>query len=318
MLFFLYGPDTYRSWQKLQEMAARYKKIHKSGLNLLFLDLENEQFDDFKNKLRSSSMFREKKLFILTQAFSNKQFQENLLDMFGHPTSNRQNIIVFYEKGVPDKRSRFFRFLKTKAKCQEFNLLTPGRLSRWTEKEISRLGAKIAPSALNKLVGYIGPDLWRMQNEIKKLAAYQTAEPGLHTFEITAQDVELLVKPKIETDIFKTIEAMSGKNKKLALCLLQEHLKKGDSALYLLAMLAYQFRNLLSICDLLRRGTAYHLLAKKAGLHPFVVKKTHQQAKNFNLPKLKKIYQKLFNIDLQVKTGKIDPEMALDLLISDL
>jgi DNA polymerase III delta subunit len=51
-------------------------------------------------------------------------------------------------------------------------------------------------------------------------------------------------------------------------------------------------------------------------MHPFLVKKSYEQAQKFSLVELKKIYQKIFEVDLGIKTGKIEPETALDLLIS--
>jgi DNA polymerase III delta subunit len=53
-------------------------------------------------------------------------------------------------------------------------------------------------------------------------------------------------------------------------------------------------------------------------LHPFVVKKSYQQANKFTLQELKKIYQKIFKADLDIKTGKITPETALDLLLTEI
>ncbi|MHA1472975.1 MAG: hypothetical protein ACTSQW_07760 [Promethearchaeota archaeon] len=50
-------------------------------------------------------------------------------------------------------------------------------------------------------------------------------------------------------------------------------------------------------------------------MHPFVVKKTYPLAKQFSFSELKKIYHKIFEIDLDIKTGKLGQEEALELLI---
>ena len=36
------------------------------------------------------------------------------------------------------------------------------------------------------------------------------------------------------------------------------------------------------------------------------------------MPQLKKIYQKIFQVDFDIKTGKIEPETALDLLLAEI
>ena len=148
--------------------------------------------------------------------------------------------------------------------------------------------------------------------------AIASSPPFANARVIEVKDVELLVKPKIETDIFKTIDAIASKNKKQALELLHKHLEKGDSPLYLLTMINFQFRNLLIIKDLIRKGRPFYTFQKATSLHPYVVKKSYSQTQRFTIEELKKIYLKIFQVDLAVKTGKAEPETALDLLIAEI
>ena len=72
----------------------------------------------------------------------------------------------------------------------------------------------------------------------------------------------------------------------------------------------------LIIKELVDKNMPYYLISKETGIHPYVVKKTYPQVQQFTLLELKKIYQKIFEVDSSIKTGKIDAEMALDLLIT--
>jgi DNA polymerase-3 subunit delta len=314
MIIFLYGPDTFRSRQKLNEIIERYKKIHKSGLSLKFFDFEKDSFDDFRDALKSSSMFREKKLLILKNLFSNRK-AENVFFKNLKEISKSREIILVYEEEI-DEKSPLAKELKKEAKFQKFELLEGIILKNWVKREFQKYQAKISNEAIEMLINYVGSDLWQMENEIKKLVNFCDKQ------EIKTKDIELLVKPKIETDIFKTIDAIAAKNKKRALSLIKEHLEEGDSSFYLLAMINFQFRNLLIIksCELKRELYAndMRILSKKLGIHPYVIRKTIQQMRRFSFEELKKIYQKIFEADLNIKTGKIDPETALDLLITEI
>ncbi|MDP1884481.1 MAG: DNA polymerase III subunit delta, partial [Candidatus Moranbacteria bacterium] len=99
----------------------------------------------------------------------------------------------------------------------------------------------------------------------------------------------------------------------------QEHLKKGDDPFYVFSMYVYQFRIILKVADL---DGQYHgndyAIAQASGLHPFVVKKSLSQVRNFPMAKLKEIYQKLSDLDTQIKTGRIDIRVALDKFIVEL
>jgi DNA polymerase-3 subunit delta len=318
MLLFLYGPDTYRSRKKLNEIIEHYKKIHKSGLNLKHLDGKKLDFQDLKDQFRSVSMFSEKKLIILEEAFTNQNFKENFLKN-SKKFVDSKDIILFYETKETPRSDPLFKFLKKYAKSQEFKLLEGKNLKDWVKKEIENYKVKINPIALEKLTDYVGNDLWQMENEIKKLVVYKTGHNQVTTVtkvcRVNLEDVELLVKPKIETDIFKTIDAIAEKNKKRALKFIKAHLEKGDSPFYLFSMINFQFRNLLIIKDLMERNLSPYSLNH---LHPYVIKKSISLLEKFSFSELKKIYQKIFQLDLDVKTGKIEPEMALDLLITEL
>lgn len=309
MLIFLYGPDTYRSKRKLEEIIKEHRRIHKNGLCLRIFDEENINFSDFKNELETISMFGDKKLLALKDVFADKKFSQSVLDYKDSLLKNKEDVVVFWERDV-DKRTAIFNFLKKSAKCQEFNMLAGSSLSNWAKKELTDLGAKIQPNALRELIIASASDLWRLRNEIEKLANFR--RKGI----ISLGDVNDLVQSETETNVFETIEAIAGKNKKSALSHLHEHLEKGEQPLYLLTMINYQFRNLLLVKDLVERKTPHYLLAKKSGLHPFVVKKSWEACQRFSLPELKKIYRKIFQIDLDIKTGKVGPETALDLFIS--
>lgn len=309
MIIFLYGDDSYRAKEKLEEIIEGYKKVHKSGLNLIQIDVKEKSLRDLFDSFKISSMFDEKKLIILKDLFSNIKFQEEFLEEI-KTLKDSNNIIVIFEKESVDKRSKLLKALIKDAKCQEFDFLDPRNIKAWLVAEAAKYGAKFDPLAEATLFSYIGNDLWRLSNEIKKLSDFKKNKV------ITKQDVDLHVKPKIENDIFKTIEEISQKNKKQALNLLHKHIEDGENALYLLSMIAYQFRNLLIIKELIEQRKPYNVIAKKSGLHPFVVKKTYYMCQQFSLPELKKIYQKIFQVDLDIKTGKIEAETALDLFVS--
>ena len=196
-------------------------------------------------------------------------------------------------------------------KCQEFGTLKGASLEKWISTEFKKNKAKIDDEALKFLSARSGNNLWEITNEINKLSNYKVGST------IKKEDVDLMTRPAVENDIFKTIEALAAKDKKQALSLVYKHLEKGDSPLYLLSMISYQFKNLLILKELQDARVPYGAIAKKSGLHPFVVQKTAYMCNRFSMQDLKKIYLKIFQIDSDIKTGKIDAETALDLFIAE-
>jgi len=308
MIIFLYGQDTYRSRRKLNEFIARYKDVHKEALGLRRFEGKDLDFRDFREEIESTSIFGERKLFILEDVFSNQEFKDRFIKDKKRVLSSDSTILV-YEGGKPDKRDKFFRFLIKNSKSQEFGFLNEGQLERWIVSELSRYNIKIEQRALSRLIGFVGVDLWRMANELRKLSSFK----GENSV-VGEEDVRALVSPKIDGDIFRTINAIAEKDKKTALGLLRAHLNAGESPLYLFSMIDFQFRNLLLLKDLLERG----LPPYSSDLHPYAIKKNLPLLRKFTSGQLKKIYRRLFELDLEIKSGKINPELGLDLFVTEI
>jgi len=337
MLIFLYGPDSFRSGQKLKEIAENYKAKHKSGLNFQSFDWSPSVLGELKNILSSASMFEEKKLAILKNACSAaKTDQEELIGILEQKgaLADQDTIIVFFEAGRPSRlaeasakrageprqnkagkpeKSELFAWLVKKVKMAEcFEYLSGVKLSNWVKKEIENQGGSVSAQALAKLIGFVGSDLWQMESEITKLVSFSSVKP------ISESDVELLVKSKYDPNIFATIDALAARNKNLAYKLMHEHLAQGENEIYILTMFVYQFRNLLQIKSLIDEGIPSDVLAKKTGLHPFVIKKSWSQLRNFSQDILKKIYERLLKLDIAIKRGRIEPQTALDLIVGEI
>lgn len=316
MLIFLYGPDTFRSSQKLKEIVECYHAKHKSGLNFRQFEWTTECLKELNDALSSISMFSEKKLIIIKNACgSSRSTQQELLELLGSKEVDKDDdlILVFWEEGGSRKDSELFSWLIKKAKQKEnFESLSGVRLTNWVKKEIQKLDGQISNEALMKLVAYVGSDLWQMHNEISKLISFKVDKL------ITGQDVDWLVKSKYDPNIFATIDALAARNKNLAYKLIHQHLEQGENEIYILTMFVYQFRNLLQIKSLIDGGMSSDTLAKKTGLHPFVIKKSWSMVRNFSQETLRKIYERLLKLDIAIKRGKIEPQVALDLVVGEI
>jgi len=296
MIILLHGEDTYRLQRKLREIENAYKEVHGNALNLEKFDASELSFRGFLDASSQQSMFVDKKLFFLENVFTNEEFKKEFLKKIDE-LSKSEHIFVLVEKNKIKKTNKFLKALEKSAKCQEFETLSGIKLANWVKKEFLKYKAEIEPLALRQLIGAVGSDLFRMEQEIKKLSSY--------TKSITEKEVALFIRSNTTAEIFETIDALARGDKGVVLKMVQMHLDKGDHPFYLLKMFVYQFRNIL----LVKSGN-------KAGMHPFVFRKTTALAHRFTEEELKNTYKKIFQTDLAMKTGKISPEEGLKTLIA--
>ena len=222
--------------------------------------------------------------------------------------------VLLFQEGKILSNDALLKFLKKNknVKICEFRPLETEKLRSWIKKQFKDSQVDIDPEALKRIIDFVGNDLWRMSNEIKKIISFKRKGS------ISVGDVETLIEPKIDVDIFKTIDAIALKDKKQALKLIRGHLKKGDYPLLILSMINFQFRNIIIVKDMMEKNISYGDILKKTKLHPFVIRKSCNLARRFSKEELKKIYQNIFKVDLNIKTGKVEPQTALDILIAQI
>ncbi|MDD5489163.1 MAG: DNA polymerase III subunit delta [Candidatus Moranbacteria bacterium] len=326
MIIFLYGEDEFRSNRKLAEVKDKFLQNYKEGSTLFVFDFAEptEKINEMLIKLSSGGLFSNKKLAIVKNILQNKTAAQDL-ELLGFLKKAEKGemkdlTFVFWEKEKIDKKLKLTKFLLEKSKKQEFGLLDGVKLKSWVIEEtrlcqgfggqVGEDKVSISPKAAGKLSIFVGNNLALLSKEIEKLVAFRGKG------EISEEDVELLVKSKIDTDIFETIDAMARGDKKSAVKLLHDHLEAGEDPYYLLSMYFFQFRNLLKVKPLAEKNAPPHEISAKLKIHPYVARKSVEQGRNFSLAELKKLYNNLCKIDFEAKTGKVEVGLALDKFIA--
>ncbi|RJQ14320.1 DNA polymerase III subunit delta [Candidatus Parcubacteria bacterium] len=323
MIFFVWGTDSYLIREQLNHWVGQYKAKNPSGFSVSRFDQKNFEPDEFRLRVSAVSMFGEKKLIIFSDVLNKKDFTDKIFEMLRRSTAvektNEEVFVIFSEYTEPTgdkredtkKREIFVKedhvaFLLKKAyKSVEVEPLLGARLQNWILKEFTNRSVKADQGVIKFMTENLPNDLWFLSQEIEKLSLYSS--------KITLGILAEITPEHVSPDIFRTIDALASRDKRLALKLLHQHLQKGDQAMQLLTMLVFQFRNIYLIKKYSESKTA---IPKNLGMHPFVQQKAKNQGKNFSLSELEKIYQKLFETDLAIKTGQLEPETALDLFVT--
>ncbi len=319
MIIFLYGRDSYRLKQNLDKIAAEYRKKN-SGMSFTILDFNSDapkQLEKLTDLVKTVSFFDEKRLIVLKNAFAAAKDIAALIKEW-ELGADKQRILVCAEnaeeKELLQKDKNFFGLLSVKPNIiKSFEPLEGKQLENWIKKEVEAGGGKIEPAALRKLVSYAtnpaGRDklsdptaVWRLKQEIDKLINYKSAKDEI----INISDVEMLVGPNVNLNIFEVIDAIAGKNRYRALTMLHSHLESGTDPYYIFSMVIFQFRNLLRIKTLIKNAVPYADIVKKTGLNPYIVKKTYEQCKKFDSDELKRAFAMLAQTETSAKSGVID------------
>ncbi|MFA4871710.1 MAG: DNA polymerase III subunit delta [Patescibacteria group bacterium] len=317
MIFFIYGTDQYRCQEKLKELKNGFiQKRDKGGFNVINLDGEEIGLDQLKQEIMTTPFLSEKKMVVIKNIFSSdKKIEKPLAEFLKEKESENKidNVICFIDffdpqkiKLPPNKKislaGPLFKYLASQKFVWEFNLMNNPALNHWLKKYLVNRNIKIENEAVKELALLAGNDLNNLVSEIDKLMAYRNGRI------IRIEDVKTLTNGRLDENIFNLIDALSQKNKKLALKLTSDQLNSGVHELSILKMISRQFKILLQV----KSGANNSTLC----LHPFVFKKALGQVKNFTPEKLVVIFKALIELESQLKTGHKNPELLFDLFIA--
>jgi DNA polymerase III subunit delta len=225
--------------------------------------------------------------------------------------------LVFIEREKLPEKHKILKLAQEHPNGIEKAFAAPKDATGWIVKRAQgEYQTQIEPRAAAALSSVIGDDLRRADNELVKLVSYVDGKRP-----ISEKDVELLTPYVAEASLFEMVDAIAeGKGEK-AMTLLHHLLDDLDNrqdpfALY--GMIIRQFRLLLTAKEYLVTGGYPGGISEALGVHKFVGEKLAKQSRAFTVAKLERVYRVLLDYDLKMKTGRIEPELALDLLIASL
>lgn len=184
----------------------------------------------------------------------------------------------------------------------------------WILKRAALYDGKIDREAARALSAVTQGDLRLADNELYKLIAFAQGRA------VTEADVAQLTPYVAEAVVFDMVDALAEGRGERAARLAHRLLDQNEDLFGLLAMITRQFRLLLQVRDYLDEGgrSDEGSVASAVGAHPYVAKKLLGQVRHFDDRQLAQIYRALYTTDVRIKTGEIQPELALDLLIAGL
>lgn len=315
MIYFFYGENTYSIKEKIDQLKTRFIK-EQGDFDISEVSGENINKNDYSNLVFVAPFLSTKRLVIV----KNLLLENSDLTLKKYIAENLEKIpdttiLIFVEYGLPDKKLSLYKKLNEPKRAQNFELLQGARLSSWIKNRVESENCQISKEALDQLQLYVGSDLWRLQNEIDKLVLFKRSE---NLAKIETKDVEELVVPTLNPNIFDFVGHIAAGNHLGATKVLDQLIRSGENEIKILSMIVYQYRTMLEICDFKNQKLSAAEIASRSKVHPFVIRKTLDLLHKYSWRDLCSCYFQIQKADTDIKSGQIEPNLALLLLIANL
>jgi len=304
MIVALTGINSFALRDRLNEMVGEFIKEH-GELALERIDAEEAEVQVIIDALQNLPFLAARKMVVLYNPGQNKQVAEQIEQVIG--AAGEDTELILYEPET-DKRTAYFKTLKSKAQMEEFNELDSRDLVKWLVDEAAKRGGGIAQADASYLVDRAGTNQALLSNELDKLVAYDP--------KITRDTIDLLTDPLPQSKVFELLDAAFSGKKRMALQLYEDQRAQKVEPQAILAMIAWQLQ-LLAVTKF-ADGKSTATIAKDLGMNPYPVSKAAHLAHKLDEQKLKKMVDFASEIDLKSKTTSMDLDEALKTYITTL
>ena len=308
MMYLLHGADQFRLRQRIRELTCP-PESDAACAEVDGVHLDTDQLSQILSAQSFLVSVRPTVIHnLLNEGDSNTQrwFTEWLAS-----GATSEAVVIFVETDLPKKSSSWQQYLRN-WQVEAYPPLTFTETKDWLQQQATLAGVQLNGPVIQKLTADFGNDLWRLSNELAKLAVFSPQQT------IDLSTLSVLVVPTLPDNIFQAIDALASKNLALANRLVNTQLAVGNSETELLTMMAYQFRNIALIKNLIESKIPPDQLATKTGLHPYAVKKSLVFVRSFSWGQLQRIFYLLQKIDTAIKQGQTPPKAGLDILIAQI
>jgi DNA polymerase-3 subunit delta len=219
--------------------------------------------------------------------------------------------VLVLEAEKLDQRTRLARLLAERSLVVDLDAsgADPGALAVEMARE---RGVALDPAAARALVEATAGRAARMATELEKLACYAG-----ESRRIGAADVRELVVSDGAAEVWELADLLASGRRARAFALIDELMRRGESAPRLVGALAWMFRKLIAAAEL-PRGTNPYQAARQLGMRPDAASAAIEHARRLSREQLRDAILALAEADSRLKSAVKDDRAVMEFLLARL
>ena len=305
-VYLLFGEESYLKKQYKNKLS-RAILPEDDTVNYAYYEGKGIRAEELIDLAETLPFFAERRLIVVENSGFFKNASPELAD---YMKSLPETVCFVFVENEVDKRGKMYKTVKAKGRVTELSRQDEKTLLYWIAANVKKEGKKMREADDKFLLYKVGTDMENISKELEKLFSYTLGQE-----EITVQDMNDICTTQITNKIFDMIEAVAAKRQKKALDYYYDLLALKEPPMRILYLLSRQFKLLLHVKDLSKKGYDRAGIARDAGLHPFVAGKYVEQCKAFRSRELRDIMEEAARTEELVKTGRLGDVMGVELFI---
>ena len=268
---------------------------------------------DILNEMTTVSLLGEQRMVIITEPeFLKQTYKHNhIVDKFSNYFLDdyQDTILVIISGDDLDYRLKINSVLKEKAIIKKIATIEKDNLGDWIVKKLDNEDYKIDKSAVGELIERTDGDIMQINNELEKLMLYHTDK------NITYQSVKLLVTKNLEDNIFNLLNAFVANDKKTLFSIYEDFMTLNEDEMRIISAISNKLEEILYTKILMNKNAGKDEIATYFKVKPGRAYYMMEAAKKIKEDNLKLLIKRVSDLDYNIKSGKIDKKLGLQLFI---
>ncbi len=305
MFYILYGENAVMLDDFIEELMKS-----KDISDKIVYDYNESNIKDVIEECSYNDLFGSKKMVVLDNSVfltSKSSLEDKTFDSY-ISSPNENTVLVFKvicEK--LDERKKLVKDLKSKSIVKEFKDLDKTNINGYINSYFTNLGYKIEYNAVSEIISRIGEMRRVLYSELEKLKLYKIKDKH-----ITIEDVKKVVTKYEEDNIFKLVDAVIQRDKKLIFNTYKKLVSDKEEPAVIISLLANNIMLILECSILTKEGMSSKDIASKLKEHPYRVSLAINNSYKVKKEELIDNLNKLAELDYQIKTGEVDRFKGLE------
>ena len=314
-IYLYHGSDTFQIKSKINNLISKHNV---DDFNVTNYDMEEEEVSIAIDDAETIPFMSDKKIVILRNAYflsteSPKKEIPHNLDKLKKYIDNPvpETILVFAAPYAKlDERKAITKQVKTHAEIVSCNPLKEQDSSNWIRRQLGRNNISIDSDALREFLKRVENNTEVLVSETQKLLHYSE---GMSKIDL--KTIKKVITKNVEDNVYEITNMMLDRKPGRALEIYNDLIQHSEDPLRILGIIINKYREILHVKYLLEAGKSQAEVGKyynaSSGRAYYMVK----NARSVNMDVVKKHLEKLEQIDHQIKTGKIDKRIGVELFI---
>ncbi|GAB4159233.1 MAG: DNA polymerase III subunit delta [Candidatus Dojkabacteria bacterium] len=279
-----------------------------SGFEQVILDADSCEPQKIVNSYETVTMFSAGKLIFVKRLYNNKAKKELTESLVSYLESVPENVhIILWEDQKLASNLKYVKFFTSQKAIEEAVELNKRTFLSWAKEEFKSSEINCDKELLYSLCERVNFDPERFINEMEKL---KLADVKTLTLEILQSNS----KDTLESTIWELVDAINSQNKSESARVLERLLNQRADPIFIMSMLIRNNRMLIQVKHMKDMGADSREMAKELRIPPFTVPSLIKAVDGVEAIRLHRLHEKFYNLDYEIKTGRIEADMGLSLL----